>query len=383
MDVAIARPTVSRARSAFEGELTCYEHIDRRHEVNIDLIARANTDLETSLNIIEIPQSTVEQLKHIGREAMTRLRDSDRMIMREFSAQYDVLRERDYDVIETSDPTLYPESFTAYRAARDTGAAFVPTVSSTKSLAGIVPEDQTATMFEAADAMLFISPQVHDRLVAEGYLKADDKRPVYRGHPINTEQFECGDPVGQNLLSVGMIEERKGFKHIARAVARVAEGHELTWHIVGEGPLLEWIVEFSEQHGFSEMVEIHGSVDHDRIPELYGMSDVFVLHSLETPTWEEYFGVVYAEAMSSCLPVIGSESGVIPWVVRDGIDGILVSEGDVEDIADAIDRVLDDESLRHEMGRNGRKNVEDRFAMEAVADTFVDTWRTAAQRVVE
>jgi glycosyltransferase involved in cell wall biosynthesis len=398
MRVAIGRPTVARARSAFEGELLCYEYIDEHYDVDLDLIARSGHDLDTSLNVVEVDLSVAERLAHLGREAITKMSRRNRVNMPGVAALYDVIVEGEYDVVETSDPTLYPETDEVYRACQATGAGFVPTVSSTKALESIVPPDRTQTMFDAAHALLFISPQVHERLADEGYLPADDDRAIYRGHPIDTDRFSCVESDGDaiDVVTVGVLEERKGIKEIAQAVERIATDQDgasdhddapeedvvpedVRWHVVGDGPLASWLDSFVSDAGIGDRVERYGQIDHERMPSMYELADVFALHSLETPTWEEYFGVVYAEAMSSCVPVVGSQSGVIPWLVRDGQDGILVPERDVDGIADALERLIADPELRREMGDSGRENVEERFAMEAVAEQFVGAWRRAGR----
>jgi glycosyltransferase involved in cell wall biosynthesis len=300
--------------------------------------------------------------------------------MPEFSALGDVIRQGDYDVVETADPTLYPGAHAAYEACREEGTPLISRASATKNLPNIVSRAETEAVVDYASGFLFVSPITHDRYVEQGHLDESDDRAEYTGHPVDTGLFSNKsfrsdeDPVA--VLSVGVLEERKGYKVLAEAVKRLHEsGVSFQWDIVGSGELESWLRTFARRHDLNEVVTLHGQIPHEEIHEAYASADVFALHSLETPTWEEYFGVAYAEAMSSGLPVVGSDSGAIPWVIRDGVDGTLVSEGSVEGVTEAVGELVADPEQRRELGENGRENVEDRFHIDSVAQSFLDGWR--------
>ena len=72
------------------------------------------------------------------------------------------------------------------------------------------------------------------------------------------------------------------------------------------------------------------------------------------------------EAMSAGLPVVSTRVGGIPDVIDDGVDGILVTPGDIAALAEAIKRLLRDPSLRSRMGSAGRCKVEARYIPEKV-----------------
>lgn len=386
MRVAVARPTDARANTAFEGELRCYEHLVDAYDVDIDVIARAGHALDTDrVNVVTCSQTPLEKARHLWRQGRDRIRNADRVVMPEFSALETVLEAREYDVVETSDPTLYPGAQTVTRTCRNRGLPTAARASATKSLAGIVDGPSVQSAIDYATGILFVSPMTHERFVRQGYLSAEDDRVVYTGHPLDTDLFSAhedadgGGPV--EFLSVGVLEARKGFKVLARAFGALdAAGVPFHWRIAGSGELRRWIKEYASEQGFADSVTLLGQVPHESLSSVYASADVFVLHSMETATWEEYFGVVYAEAMCSSLPVVGSDSGAIPWVVRDGTDGILVSEGDVEGVSEACRRLIENPELRLELGRNGRENVLERFDIDQVGRTMLDGWRGAIER---
>lgn len=381
MKVAIARPADARANTAFEGELRCYERLVRDHDVEVTVVAKEGHSLRTEhVDVETCAQSYLERARHLWRQGKKQFNQSDRVVMPEFAELGDVIRASDFDVVETADPTLYPGAYAAYVACREEGMPLVSRASATKHLPNIVPRTQTEAIVEYASGFLFVSPMTHNRYVEQGYLETSDERAEYTGHPVDIDLFSdresYSDVDPTVVLSVGVLEERKGYKLLAEAVRQLHESGVLFhWEIVGSGELESWLRTFVRRHDLGNTVTLHGQIPHNEINDAYASADVFALHSLETPTWEEYFGVAYAEAMSSGLPVVGSDSGAIPWVVRDGIDGRLVPEGSVDGVIKALRNLIIDSGQRREMGQNGRENVEERFHIDTVAQSFLNGWR--------
>jgi glycosyltransferase involved in cell wall biosynthesis len=109
-------------------------------------------------------------------------------------------------------------------------------------------------------------------------------------------------------------------------------------------------------------------VPHAEVPLYMNCCDVLVLPSLSTERWKEQFGRVLPEAMACEVPVIGSNSGNIPSMIGDA--GIVVPEGDVGALAEAIDALRADPARRRDLGARGRKRVEERFSLAAQADAL-------------
>jgi glycosyltransferase involved in cell wall biosynthesis len=90
------------------------------------------------------------------------------------------------------------------------------------------------------------------------------------------------------------------------------------------------------------------------------IADVFVLLSV----WEEAFAFTLLEAMASSCPVVATRIGAIPESILDGVTGILVPPQDTKTTAEAILKLLKDETLRRRMGIAGRERVERHFSLE-------------------
>ena len=83
-----------------------------------------------------------------------------------------------------------------------------------------------------------------------------------------------------------------------------------------------------------------------------------------------------AEAMARGVPVISTTVGGIPYLIRDGTDGILVTPGDVDGIANALARISVDADLWHKYSSNSRAQAERRFSSAMVVEQTVDVYKS-------
>ena len=108
-------------------------------------------------------------------------------------------------------------------------------------------------------------------------------------------------------------------------------------------------------------------VEDDEIISYYDMYDVFVMPSREEKGTVEGFGISFLEAGARGKPVIGGNHGGVPEVIVDGETGFLVDPYDVQELADAIIKLLTDSKLAEEMGRKGKERVFKYFTSEIMA----------------
>ena len=99
-----------------------------------------------------------------------------------------------------------------------------------------------------------------------------------------------------------------------------------------------------------------GAKTHDKLKTIYASADVLVMPSV-TAEAKEGFGIVLLEAASSKLPIVASNSGGIPTLIKDRENGLLTEERDVEGIAEAINKVFNDSALRDKLTENAYKTA--------------------------
>jgi glycosyltransferase involved in cell wall biosynthesis len=104
------------------------------------------------------------------------------------------------------------------------------------------------------------------------------------------------------------------------------------------------------------------------MPSAYAQLDVLVLPSRTTPTWKEQFGRAIVEALWCGVPVVGSDSGEIPWLIGLTGGGLVFAEGDRAALAAQLARLRMDPQLRRELAATGRAAVERLFSVPAATD---------------
>jgi glycogen(starch) synthase len=168
------------------------------------------------------------------------------------------------------------------------------------------------------------------------------------------------------LLSVGRIEENKGFHILAAALAalrdhagRIAEGR-WRWVLVGDGPFRRRLEVAIADAGVSEHVRLAGRLPDGELHAWYEAADLFV-----HPTLYEGSSLVTLEAMAHRRPVIATTAGGLPDKVRQGVTGWLVPPGDASALAAAISGALGQPGRLAAMGDAGRDTVEREFSWAA------------------
>ena len=160
---------------------------------------------------------------------------------------------------------------------------------------------------------------------------------------------------GPVLLFVGRLERRKGLEHGVRAFAHLKTRHpSLRMVVVGDGPERERCQELLPA-GLRVDVDMLGRVSDDDLPRCYASADVFVAPA----TGGESFGIVLLEALAAGVPVVASDLPGFRSVVEDGRTARLVPPGDARGIADAVDALLANPTLRDAQVDAGREAVEE------------------------
>jgi glycosyltransferase involved in cell wall biosynthesis len=162
--------------------------------------------------------------------------------------------------------------------------------------------------------------------------------------------------------TVAVLEERKGHRYLLQAAAALKkDGVRLKWRIAGDGQLRSDLRKIALELGLDEDVEFLGFVAD--IFDFLSAVDIFVLPSLY-----EGLGIAALEAMAAGKPVVASRVGGLVDSVVDSVTGFLVAPGDVDGLAGAIRKLIQDRALVAAMGMRGAERVREKFTMEQMAE---------------
>lgn len=171
----------------------------------------------------------------------------------------------------------------------------------------------------------------------------------------------------KKVLFVGRLVYYKGIDVLIESFRNVS-GCEL--FIVGDGVLRDSLKEKTKAYNLHNAVHFMGKLSDNELKAAFADCDIFVLPSVEN---SEAFGLVQLEAMVYKKPVINTSlSTGVPFVSLDGITGLTVRPSDPDSLADAIQKLADNDELRKNFGENAFDRVKNVFIQEKMLDGFLD-----------
>jgi len=191
----------------------------------------------------------------------------------------------------------------------------------------------------------FIDPDVYNR----------EKYP-----PLLKKQFGESKPI---LMHVSNFRAVKRVRDVVRIFAEVNRELPSVLVMIGDGPDRPAAEEEARILGVEQSVSFLGKLD--QIAPLLAAADLFLL-----PSQSESFGLSALEALASGVPVVGSDAGGLPEVIRDGETGILCPAGDVPGMAAAALEILQDPKRWSEMSKLASRDARERFSRDAIVTKY-------------
>ncbi|WP_251964083.1 glycosyltransferase family 4 protein [Salinibacter ruber] len=239
-------------------------------------------------------------------------------------------------------------------------------------------------LFKKADALIGVSKHNRDKLLALG-APEEKVRVLHNGTRI--EDFTYSNPSTRfegrkvKLLFVGRLVRVKSPVDLVDAVgmARNQMNGKVDLHltIAGDGPESNSVRQQAQHRELQDQVDCLGRVSHDEVQRLMKRHHIYAQHSKKINSGaEEGLGVTFIEAQASGLPVVATRSGGIPDVVVDGETGYLVPERDVEAMANRIVYLARHPDKWGEMGRAGRRHVEENFNLTSQVEKLIEIYES-------
>lgn len=227
-----------------------------------------------------------------------------------------------------------------YRRATDLVVTVTDVIRRQYIASGLAPEARVITVPGGADADAF-RPQSADPLVRE----------------------RLGAPAGSTLVGmVAGLRVMKGHALAVEAAARLAPRPATHFAFVGQGRWEERIRRLVKERGLDDRVSLAGFAPD--VPEAMAAFDV----ALYVPLESDGMSRVVFEYLAAGRALIAARTGVVPEILHDGEDALLVPAGDAAALSEAIARLVGDPSLRARLASAGRGLVEERYSGAKVAE---------------
>ena len=226
----------------------------------------------------------------------------------------------------------------------------------------------TPPAYRAADLVVALSPYMANLAMRSGAHRnrvaiipnGIDLSEI--GHvPSRASSTSVGDEQTE-ILFVGRLAIEKGVDILIEA-ASLLKSRRIPFRlrIVGSGPQETLLRQLVAGRNLSDVIDFVGPVGRMRLGPLYSSAHVVCVPSRSDP-----LPTVVLEAMACGLPVVGSNTGGIPYMIRDGVTGLLCRPGDFADLAVKLQQIARSPAIARRLGEAGRLEVEANFTWQKV-----------------
>jgi colanic acid/amylovoran biosynthesis glycosyltransferase len=182
------------------------------------------------------------------------------------------------------------------------------------------------------------------------------------------------NPSPFEILFVGRLTPVKGLHILIAALDRlIRQGRAVRLRFAGDGPDRAGLERNVTERGLEKQVIFEGWQNASRVRTLYQQTDIFAL-----PSFAEGIPVVLMEAMAMEIPCVTTRITGIPELIRDQIDGLLVTPSSEEELADALMRLLDHPELRRELGKSARLRIIEKYDLRRNTGQLAEIFREFA-----
>jgi len=240
--------------------------------------------------------------------------------------------------------------------------------------------EQMARLYcNVCDHIIAPAQYVKDELIKFGVKKPITVIPngvnINKFKPLKNNDLKNKLGLGEDdkiLLCVARLAKEKSIDFLIRTFAKYSKDNPNVYFVIaGDGPERGNLQKLIDSLKLGNKVLLLGMIPYNDIPNIYNSADVFIFAS-QTETE----GMIVPEAMSSGLPVLAVRDRVFEQFIESGKDGFLVEKN--EKIFNAhLDKLIKDDNLRLEMGKNARIKIE-QFSLDEIAKKFENLYKQLA-----
>jgi len=170
-------------------------------------------------------------------------------------------------------------------------------------------------------------------------------------------------------LSVGRLMRRKGFDNVVRSLpVLLKQGLDVEYALIGIGDDMEYLYGLASELNVADRIHLLGHVSYEDLPRWYNACDLFAMPNRDIDGDSEGFGLVFLEAAASGKPVVAGTAGGTGSAVVDEETGLCVDGENVDEIAQALARLLSNPAEAEEMGYKARLRILDNFIHQRRVD---------------
>ena len=173
-----------------------------------------------------------------------------------------------------------------------------------------------------------------------------------------------------DMISIGRLVKQKGVQHAINGIASLPEHLRSKVHlnIVGEGPYLDNLQQLTNSLGMNDYVTFHGRMVGETLANMYKKC---LIHLMPT-TSHEGLPLTILEGMSYGLVTVASDIGGIPSLITHNKDGVLISPGNSQELAQNLERLIQDSSLMQTLSESARTTIINGYSMDKMVNDTLE-----------
>lgn len=285
----------------------------------------------------------------------------------------ELIKENNIDIIHAN--LDYPSAIIAASLKKKTNTPYVLTVQGTSTFKYTnlpLIKQLVIHALKTCDFGFPISNALLEKLKELG-LSAEKQKVIPSGVNLNYYK-KLKQSVKKNkdkfkILCIARWEEVKGVEYLIRAMPYIVNKFKnIQLQLVGYGSQERYLKDLAHELHVDNSINFIGPVSYDKIPSYICSSDIFVL-----PSVSEGLGIVLLEAMAGELPIVASDVGGIPDLVKDGKNGFLIPSKNPKALVEKINILIRNKTLSQNMGKKGKQ-----FLIKHKL-----TWNNTFERIME
>ena len=232
-------------------------------------------------------------------------------------------------------------------------------------------------LLQITDQIICVCRSDYEKAIAAKVASPSKTSIVYNGieidrfsHPLHKETARKKFYIASTDFifgNVGRLHEQKGHQYLLKAFAKVADRSRLL--IIGDGDLKDELIQLADNLQISDRVLFLGA--RSDVHEFLSAIDIFVMPSL----WEGQ-PIALLEALAIGKPCIVSAVDGIPEIITNGINGLLVSPHNIEQLAQAMNQAIGNPEMLKNLAHAGEKTINQKFLAENMAKVIADIYTT-------
>ena len=208
-------------------------------------------------------------------------------------------------------------------------------------------------------------------------VKDENIKVIYNGtdfRPFDLEKEEARKKIGipgHIILSIGRLVPWKGFKMLIKVMPELVKEYNFArLVIIGDGPEMESLEIMKNNMGLSNKVYLVGKKSQEDLKMYLAAADIFVLN-----TAYEGFSHQILEAMAAGVPIVTTNAGGNPELIKQGENGFMVKYNDELNLTEAIKGIFDNDDIREKFIEEGKKTA-GKFTVQKMADETINLFNS-------